>query len=270
MSMIRQSTVCLGLAVWLSGASAWAAEVQVAVAANFAGPLKTLAEAFQKKTGHSVVASSGATGKLYAQVKNGAPFEVLLSADDKTPTTLETEGLALAGTRFTYAIGKLVLFSSKPDFVDGAGAVLKAGKFSHLAIANPKTAPYGAAAIAALTQLKLLDALRPRFVEGENIAQTLQFVESGNAELGFVAWSQVLDKGKPRAGSYWLVPESLYPEIRQDAVALKTGEKNPAVAAFLGFLKSDAARKIIAESGYALPKLAAKSVSAAVPAPATK
>ncbi|HET9954585.1 MAG TPA: molybdate ABC transporter substrate-binding protein [Polyangiaceae bacterium] len=242
--------------------AAIAAEVRVAVAANFATPLKVLASEFSKRTGHRVIPSSGATGKLYAQIKNGAPFEVLLAADDKVPAQLEAEGLTVPGSRFTYANGKLVLFSAKPGLVDAQGAVLRTGQFTHLAIANPKLAPYGAAAITVLTRLQLLQATQSKFVQGENIAQTMEFVVTGNAELGFVAWSQVLSDGKPRPGSYWMIPENLYPEIRQEAVILKPGAENPAARAWCEFLKGEPARATIAVLGYGLPRAAAEVAAA--------
>ncbi|MFZ5897251.1 MAG: molybdate ABC transporter substrate-binding protein [Myxococcota bacterium] len=234
------------------GSAARAGEVQVAVASNFSGPMQVLGDEFFKASGHRATIVSGATGKLYAQIKNGAPFDAMLSADDRAPRQLENDGLAVPGSRFTYALGKLVLYSAKQNLVDDQGAVLRSKSFEHLAIANPKVAPYGSAAIAVLTRLGLLAAIRPKLVEGENIAQTLQFVASGNAELGFVAWSQLLVEGKPRAGSFWLVPESLYPAIRQDAVLLKRGENKVAAKQLIEFLKSETARQIIARSGYSL------------------
>lgn len=237
----------------LAAPRARAEEINVAVAANFVGPLRKLATEFGKHSGHTLVITSGATGKLYAQIKNGAPFDLLLAADEKTPLKLESEGLTANGTRFTYAVGRLVLFSKRPEFLKDAPAVLRAGAFAHLAIANPKVAPYGAAALAVLDQLGLLEALTPKLVQGENIAQTLQFVESGNAELGFVAYSQVIEAGKLRAGSSWLVPAELYPPILQDAVVLKRSASRQASHDFARFLKSDAARRIIAEAGYTLP-----------------
>lgn len=230
-----------------------AAEVRVAVAANFAGTLKALSADFTQKTAHSMVIVSGATGKFYAQIKNGAPFEVLLAADDTTPVKLERDGLAVPGTRFTYAFGRLVLFSAKPGFVDAAGDVLTRGAFEHLSIANPKLAPYGAAAITALERLRVLEAIRPKLVQGENIAQAFEFVVSGNAELGFVALSQVMIAGKFRAGSFWLVPDSLHAPIRQDAVLLEKGANNAAAVALLDFLKTDGARAVIGTYGYGLP-----------------
>jgi molybdate transport system substrate-binding protein len=230
--------------------AARADEVQVAIAANFAAPAKQLAADFEKETGHKVQAVFGATGKFYAQIRNGAPFEVLLAADDETPARLEKEGAAVAGTRFTYATGRLVLWSAKAGVVDAAGGVLKQGGFDHIALANPKLAPYGAAAVEALATLNLLDTLRPRFVQGENIAQTHQFVASGNALLGFVALSQVMTDGRITAGSAWIVPAHLHQPIRQNAVLLEKGKGKPAASAWLDYLRGDRARAVIKSFGY--------------------
>jgi molybdate transport system substrate-binding protein len=172
--------------------SAHADEIFVAVTANFTAPMQIIAAGFEKQTGHKVKAAYGATGKFYAQIKNGAPFEILLSADDETPALLIKENAAVAGSQFTYAIGKLVLWSAKPAIVDGAGAVLQNGGFDHLAIANPKLAPYGAASVEVLKALGVFDKLQTKIVTGESIAQTHQFIKTGNAQLGFVALSQVL------------------------------------------------------------------------------
>jgi len=232
---------------------AHADEVQVAVAANFTAPMQQIAAQFEKDTGHKAVLSFGATGKFYAQIVNGAPFELLLAADDETPARLEKEGQGIAGSRFTYAIGKLVLWSADPALVDGKGEVLKTGKFRHLAIANPKTAPYGAAAVEALNKLGLLAGLQPRFVQGENISQTQQFIVTGNAELGFIALSQVIKDGKIGAGSAWTVPANLYEPIRQDALLLAKGKDKPAATALLAYLKGDKARAVIKAFGYELP-----------------
>jgi len=232
---------------------AFADEVSVAVAANFGAPMQRIAADFARDTGHRAVLSVGATGKFHAQIGNGAPFELLLAADDETPARLAAEGLAVAGSRFTYAIGRLVLWSARPNFVDDQGAVLRLGRFEHLAIANPKTAPYGAAAIEVLAGLGLLDALRTKFVQGENIAQTQQFVASGNAELGFVALSQVWRDGAPVAGSAWIVPAALHAPIRQDAVLLRPGRDKPAAQALLAYLRGAKARAVIAGFGYELP-----------------
>jgi molybdate transport system substrate-binding protein len=233
-------------------ATAQADEVQVAVAANFTAPMQQIAVQFEKDTGHKAVLAFGATGKLYAQIVNGAPFDVLLAADDETPARLETEGLGMSGSRFTYAIGKLVLWSADPALIDTRGEVLKPGKFKHLAIANPKTAPYGAAAIEALGKLGLLSALQSRFVQGENISQTQQFIVTGNAELGFIALSQVIKDGRIASGSAWVLPANLYEPIRQDAVLLARGKDKPAAGALLAYLKSDKARAMIKSFGYEL------------------
>lgn len=228
-------------------------DVHVAVAANFAAPMQKIAAQFEKDSGHKLVLSSGATGKFYAQIRNGAPFEVLLAADDDTPAKLVKEGYAVAGSRFTYAIGRLVLWSAKPDLVDGKGEVLRKGAFTHLALANPKLAPYGAAAAETLKAMNLLDTVQPKFVQAENIAQAFQFVASGNAELGFVALSQVHEDGKLKSGSAWIVPAGLHQPIRQDAVLLEKGKARPAAQALLRFLKSDQAKTLIRQVGYDFP-----------------
>jgi molybdate transport system substrate-binding protein len=227
-------------------------DVQVAVAANFTAPMQQIAAQFEKDTGHRATLSFGATGKFYAQIVNGAPFEILLAADDETPARLEKDGQGIAGSRFTYAIGKLVLWSASPELVDARGEVLKKGNFKHLALANPKTAPYGTAAIEAMTRLGVLNQLQERFVQGENISQTQQFIISGNAELGFIALSQVFKDGKIASGSAWVVPGNLYAPIRQDAVLLAKGKDKPAPAALLAYLKGDKARAIIKSYGYDL------------------
>ena len=245
------------LAVFMAGLlaaanQAQADEVSVAVAANFTAPMRKIAEEFEKDTGHKVSAAFGATGKFYAQIKNGAPFEVLLAADDEIPTKLVKENEAVAGSPFTYAIGKLVLWSAKPGVVDGAGAVLKNTDLKHLAIANPKVAPYGAAAVETMQALGVYDSLQTKIVTGESIAQAHQFISSGNAMLGFVALSQVLKGGKIE-GSAWVVPSRLYTPIRQDAVLLEKGKGKPAVEALLKYLKGDKATAVIKSFGYELP-----------------
>ena len=239
----------LSFALLVSG-MACADEVQVAVAANFTAPMQKIAAEFEKDTGHKVQLAFGSTGKFYAQIKNGAPFEILLAADDTTPEKLEKEGVGVANTRFTYAIGKLVLWSSRPGFVDEKGEVLKKGDFKHVSIANPKLAPYGQAAIETLTALKLLDAIQPKFVQGENISQTHQFIATGNAELGFIALSQVMKDGKIAEGSAWVVPSSLHQPIRQDAVLLENGKGKAAPAALMKYLAGDKARAVIKSFGY--------------------
>jgi len=227
-----------------------AAEVQVAVASNFAAPMQKIAAGFERATGHKALLAFGATGKFYAQITNGAPFDVLLAADAKTPARLVEEGRALAASRYTYAIGKLVLWSPRPDYVDAHGEVLAKGNFRHLAIASPKTAPYGAAAREVLDRLGLGDALAGRLVTGENIVQTFQFVASGNAELGFVALSQVMVDGRLTGGSTWIVPADHYGEMRQDAVILAAGRDKPAAHALIDYLRGDAAAAIVRSYGY--------------------
>ncbi|MFA7281308.1 MAG: molybdate ABC transporter substrate-binding protein [Sterolibacterium sp.] len=227
-----------------------AEEVTIAVAANFANPAKQIAAEFEKDTGHQATLSFGATGKFYAQIKNGAPFDILLAADDETPARLIQEGTAVPASRFTYAIGRLVLWSAKPGYVDAQGEVLK-GEFKHLAIANPKLAPYGQAAIETLTVLKMLETLQPKFVQAENIAQAHQFVASANAELGFVALSQVFKDGKISEGSAWVVPAHLHQPIRQDAVILDKGKGKAAADAWIKYLKGEKATAIIRSYGYA-------------------
>jgi molybdate transport system substrate-binding protein len=245
-------------AIWLlaglfASARATADEVQVAVAANFAVPMRRIADDFAKQTGHHASLAVGATGTFYAQVENGAPFEVLLAADEATPQKLEERGLAVPGSRFVYARGKLVLWSPKAGYVDGAGAVLHVGSFEHLAVANPKLAPYGAAAMETLGALGLLERLRPKLLFGESIAQTQQFVATANAELGFVALSQVIASSAPPSGSYWIVPQSLYAPIVQDAVLLQKGADHKAARALCEYLKSPAAKDVIRSFGYGAP-----------------
>ena len=241
--------LCAGLVL---ACGAQAEEVQVAVAANFTAPLQAIVGDFEKATGHKVVASYGATGQFYAQIKNGAPFEVFLAADDTTPAKLESEGESVAGSRFTYAIGALTLWSAQEGYVDDQGAVLKSDTFRHLAIANPKTAPYGLAATQVLDKLGLRQKVAPKLVEGQNITQALQFVSSGNAELGFVALSQVYKDGKITSGSAWLIPAELHDPIRQDALILNKGKDNPAAKALVDYLKGEQAAAVIRSYGYQL------------------
>ena len=233
------------------GASVHADEISVAVAANFTAPMKLIAADFEKDSGHRLLTSFGSTGKFYAQIKNGAPFEVLLTADDETPTRLIKEGAAVPGTQFTYAIGKLVLWSARPGVVDAKGEVLKQAAFDHIALADPKLAPYGAAGVEAMKALGVYEVLQPKIVTAENISQAYQFISTGNAALGFVALSQVLKDGRIE-GSSWLVPAKLYTQIRQDAVLLDQGKAKPAAQALLKFLKGDKARTIIQSFGYEL------------------
>jgi len=232
--------------------TAQAGEVKLAVAANFTAPMQKIAAAFEKDTGHKAVLSFGSTGKFYAQIKNGAPFDVLLAADSATPAKLAAEGAASAESRFTYAIGKLVLWSPQPGLVDAKGEVLRTADGKRIAVADPRLAPYGAAAMEALGKLGLVESLKPRFVQGENIGQTYQFVATGNAPLGFVALSQVFADGKLTRGSAWIVPAELYAPIRQDAIELKPGAGNPAAKALLAYLRSAPAQAVIRAYGYDL------------------
>lgn len=223
-----------------------AAEVSVAVAANFTAAMQKITPLFEQETGHKLALAYGSTGRFYAQIKNGAPFQVLLAADDETPAKLEKEGLGVASSRMTYAVGRLVLWSKQPGLVDKQGEVLKTEKFEKLALADPKLAPYGLAAMETLTQLGLIDQLKSKLVQGENIAQAYQFVSTQNAQLGFVALSQI----NPQEGSAWVVPSHLHSPIRQDAIVLAKGKDAPAATALLQFLRSEKARAIIRSHGY--------------------
>jgi molybdate transport system substrate-binding protein len=236
--------VCLGLPVQ-------AAEVNVAVAANFSAPMQAIAARFAEDSGHRAQLSFGSTGKFYTQIRSGAPFAVLLAADQRTPERLEHEGLAVADSRFTYATGTLVLWSRDGATVDAQGEVLRRGHFAHLAIADPRVAPYGAAAIETLGALGLLESLRPRLVQGTSIAQAYQFVATGNAELGFVALSQVIRDGRIGSGSAWIVPSALHAPLRQDAVLLAPGRDDAPAAALMAFLRGAVAQEIIRAWGYA-------------------
>jgi molybdate transport system substrate-binding protein len=229
-----------------------AAEVSVAVAANFTAPMQKIAQSFEQNTGHKAILSFGSTGNFYAQIKNGAPFEILLSADDETPLRMEKEGLGVPGSRFTYATGKLVLWSKQSGLIDDKGEVLRRGNFQRLALANPKVAPYGAAAIESMTKLGVLQDIQPKIVQGENIAQTHQFIATENAQLGFVALSQVLTDGKIAQGSAWVVPANLHLPIRQDAILLTKGRSSPAAQALMTYLRSEKARAVIRSYGYEL------------------
>lgn len=239
----------LGSLLLVSGA-ALADDVQVAVAANFTAPMKLIASGFEKDTGHKAVLTFGATGKFYAQISNGAPFEVFLAADDETPARLEKEGTAVNGSRFTYATGKLALWSAQPGMVDAQGDVLKKGNFQKIAIAAPKLAPYGAAAVETMSKLGLQAALEPKLVVGESIGQAFSFVSTGNAELGFVALSQVYEGGKIKSGSAWIVPANLHSPILQDAVLLAKARDNKAAIQLMAFLKTEKAKAVIRSFGY--------------------
>lgn len=246
----------LSFVIWVFwGGTVSAGETKVALAANFTAAAKEIAASFQKDTGHKAVLIFGSTGKIYTQIYSGAPFDVFLAADQERPKKAEANGLAVAGTRFTYASGKIELYSTDPTLIDakalidGIPTVLREGRFTKLAIANPKTAPYGAAAVSTLTKLGLYNKLFAKLVRGDNAAQTHQFVMTGNAQLGFVARSLIM---RNKNGSRWPVPDYLYAPIRQDAVLLKHGAGNPAALAFLDYLKDQKARAIIKKFGYGL------------------
>ena len=248
------SRTAITLALLLFGQTSWSATVLVAVAANFSKPMTEIVSQFEKATGHSAKLSFGSSGKFVSQLENGGPFEVLLSADEKGPEKLEQAGLTVPNTRFVYALGKLVLWSATPNFVDNEGKILMTSNFKHLALADPKVAPYGAAAIDVLKKMKLFEKLQPMFVQGENIAQTYQFISTANAELGFLALSQVIKNGKIVGGSSWIIPDNLHAPIRQGAVLMKTGAENPAARALIDYLKSIPALAIIKKYGYDLAK----------------
>lgn len=249
---MRVATLARGVAVavitLLTVTAARAAELKVAAAANFTDPIKEITPLFEKATGHKLALSFGATGQIYAQITQGAPFEVFLAADKATPAKAIAEGFAVKGTELTYAVGKLVLYSKTPGLV-AAGETLKSGKFAKIAIANPATAPYGAAAVETMKALGVHDELAPKIVQGQNIAQAYQFIETGNAEVGFVALAQVAFVD---GGSRWIVPGKLHAPILQDAVLLKTGEGNPAARDFIEFLKGKEARVVIERFGYGI------------------
>lgn len=236
------------LSLLSAAAPASAADVQVAVAANFTEPAKEIAAAFAAKTGNHAILSFGSSGQFYTQVTQGAPFEVLLSADSDRPKRIEQEGLGVPGTRFSYAIGQLVLWSKTPGLVDSGGAVLGRGGFNKLAIADPTAAPYGVAAIQTMTKMGVYARVQAKIVKGSSITQTYQFVDSGAAELGFVALSQVI--ADPSSGSRWQAPASLHAPIDQQAILLWKGDKDPAARAFLQFLRGPEAVAIIKRYGY--------------------
>jgi len=227
-----------------------AEEALVAVAANFSAPMQQIAASFQKDTGHQLKMSFGATGGIYAQIKNGGPFDVFLSADQITPQKLEAEGLGVAATRFNYAIGQLVLWSKQDGLVDDKGQVLSGKNIQRIALANPKLAPYGVAAWETMTALGLLEELKSKMVQGDNIAQTYQFVSTQNAQVGFVALSQVFANGQLTSGSAWIVPPHLYKPIRQDVILLKNGKDNSAAKALLIYLKGEKAKAVMKSYGY--------------------
>lgn len=251
MKLIILNIGLLGLTMNLTPVSA--EELYIAVAANFTKPIKPIKSLFEKESGHQVIISSGSTGQLYAQIKNGAPSEILLAADRKRPEKLINESIAVKGSLFTYAIGQLVLWSSQADLIDQTGQILNHDKFKHLAIANPKTAPYGTAAKQVLEKLGLWERLQDKIVQGNSITQTYQLIATGNAELGFIALSQYETTIEKSRGSHWLVDQTLYDPIQQGAVLLKKSENRPAAQTFIEWLRSPPALQIIEEFGYAVP-----------------
>jgi molybdate transport system substrate-binding protein len=251
---LSQSRVLLGaLLCGMMANTVYAGEVNAAVAANFTAPVQQIVAQFQKETGHTVKLSFGSSGKFTAQIKEGAPFDVLLAADEKNPQLLEKEGLAVEGSRFVYALGKLVLWSAQSGYVDDKGHVLRKGGYNKLAYADPKLAPYGLAAKETLEELGLWNEVQSKLVKGESITQTYQFAATGNAELAFVALSQITKDGKVTEGSWWIVPAHLYNPIKQSAVQLSAAKDKAAAQAFLTFLKGEKAKTIIRSFGYDLP-----------------
>ena len=252
MFSMQKAVVTIAVAAAAAACAAVSAEeVHVAVAANFTGPMKDLAPLYEKATGDKLVLSFGSTGAFYAQIKNGAPFDVLLAADNETPKKAVNEGHGVAGTTFTYAVGKLVLWASDASLIKGNPKVVTTYAVKHVAVANPKLAPYGLAAHEAMKSLGIEAAVTPKIVEGDNIGKTFQFVKTGNAEAGFVALSQCYKNGAFTGGSGWIVPQELYNRIDQDAVLLKKGEKNQGATRFLKYLKeSEDAARIRETYGY--------------------
>lgn len=246
--MTRPARLCavLGVVLALAAQRAWAGQTNVAVAANFTDASKDIAAAFKAKTGNEAVLSFGSSGQFYTQITQDAPFQIFLSADDERPKKAVAEGFGVPGSVFTYAVGKLMLWSKQPGLVKGE-ATLKSADFNKLSICNPVAAPYGAAAVETMKSLKLYDSLQPKLVVGANITQAYQFVETGNAELGFVALSQIV---RDESGSSWTVPQDLYAPIRQDAVLLKKGAGNETAMAFMSFLEGPEAKAIIEKYGY--------------------
>lgn len=250
--LLSKSPLIFVVAILISGigVNVQAEEITVAVASNFSNTMKTIAKQFEKDRGHKVYISIGSSGRHYAQIKNGAPFDVFLSADAHRPTLLEEEGIAVAKSRFTYALGKIVLWSPDKSLIDKQGQILRSPRFQHIAMANPRLAPYGRSAKEIIDAIGLWDTLSAHIVQGENIGQTFQFVKSGNAQLGFVAWSQIKQSGSSDEGSHWQVPEALYTPIEQQAVLLND---NPVAIEFIAYLQTDATRSTIRDAGYSTP-----------------
>lgn len=249
----RGLIAAVGVLLALMSMSVCAGEVRAAVASNFSAPMERIAALFQQESGHTVKVSPGASGKIYSQIKSGAPFDVFLAADETLPKRMEQEGLAVGGSRFVYAVGKLVLWSAQPGLVDAKGAVLFKGNYSKLAIADPRLAPYGVAAKETLEKLTMWNAIQGKLVKGENITRAYQFAATENAELAFVALSQVMRDGQVSAGSWWLVPSELHRPIRQSAVLLSGAKDQAAARAFLVFLRSEKATAVMRGFGYELP-----------------
>lgn len=248
---VKLSKILIGLLMMATSVIASAENVSVAVAANFKETLQEISANFQRATGHTVSISSEGSGKIVAQIKNGADYDIFLSADQAKPIKLEKEGGIVPGSRFTYAVGKLALWSATPGVVDSKGSILERGGYQHLAIADPKLAPYGLAATQVLQKYGLAEKINPWLVVGKNIGTTFSYVETGNAEIGFVALSQIWKNGRlTHGGSYWLVPSRYYKPIRQDAVLLPHGRNNAAAIALMKYLKSPAARKVMKSYGY--------------------
>jgi len=245
----RRAWAVLGFAL-LCHRTVCGAELRVAVASNFFLPAQEIATEFTRSTGHPVVFSRGSTGTLFAQITQGAPFDVLLSADRVHVQKLADQGLGVKTSAFTYATGKLILWSALPDFINDGGTILETNRFKHLAVANPRLAPYGRAAREVLSQMGLLKKIQPRLVLGENVLQTFHFVSTQSAELGFISLSQVYEKNGQPKGSFWMVPQKYYSPIDQDGIILTRSKVKKIAEAFLAFLKSNGARSIIENYGY--------------------
>jgi molybdate transport system substrate-binding protein len=249
MKPLKSALLSTFLGATLFSHSLTADEVKIAVAANFTDVTRIIARLFEKETGHTTKVSYGSTGKLYSQIEHGAPYELFLAADTARPIKAENEGLAVTGSHFVYAKGKLALWSIDPDAFESGETYLKQANLKHLALANPKTAPYGQAALEVMQNIGSLAELESKLVKGDSISQTFQFVATGNANAGFVALSQI-KAWKGEAGSLWEIPQAYYAPIDQAAVMLKKGASNPAATAFLEFLKGKTARGVITEFGY--------------------
>jgi len=250
----RSHAAAVLLLCGLIGTPVWAGEVSVAVASNFAAAMERLAPLFHKQSGHTVKVTLGASGKLYEQIKGGAPFDAFLSADEEMPKRLLQEGLAVTGSRFVYATGRLVLWSAQPDLVDGKGAVLNKGNFKKLAIANPMYSPYGVVAKETLVKLTMWNSIQGKLKKSDSVTQAYEFAATENVDLAFIALAQVMRDGKVAVGSWWLVPSELHNPIRQSAVQLTGAKDQTAAKAFLAFLKHEKARAVMHGFGYELPR----------------